>query len=197
VEQFCAKWGCNRSATYDKPLCYEHWLEWEAWELDECNRCHYFYDDSNFVLYDMPDDDVIAGYPRMCDDCLQVTLMDDGRDNPWRGREPERKPIIAHADIKRPIRYVYILKLSDATFYIGQTNDLGIRLQEHKDGQQAQTRGKAPKMVYYESFEGMRKRVDEREIELTILNSSGPGRRNLRQVIEKFRAPLKLLDLEI
>jgi len=197
VEQFCARWGCNKSATYDKPLCYEHWLEWEAWELDECNRCHYFYSRDGFVLYDMPDDDVIKEYPLMCDDCLQVTLVDDGRDGPWRGREPDRKPIIAHADIKRPIRYVYILKLSDGTFYVGQTNDLGIRLQEHKDGQQPQTRGKDPKMVYYESFEGMRKSVDEREIELTILNSSGPGRRKLRQEIERFRAPLKLIDLDI
>jgi len=197
VEQFCARWGCNKSATYDKPLCYEHWLQWEAWELDECNRCRYFYDAGNFVLYDMPDDDVIEEYPLMCDDCLQVTLIDDGRDNRWRGREPERKPIIAHADIERPIRYVYILKLSDGTFYVGQTNDLGIRLQEHKDGQQPQTRGKDPKMVYYESFEGMRKSVDKREIELNILNSSGTGRRKLRQVIEKFRVPLRLLDLEI
>lgn len=197
MEQFCARWGCNKSATYDKPLCYEHWLEWEAWELDECNRCHYFYDGGKFVLYDMPDDDVIEEYPLMCDDCLQVTLRDDGRDDPRRGGEPERKPIIAHADIERPIRYVYILKLSDGTFYVGQTNNLGIRLQEHKDGQQTQTRGKDPKMVYYELFEGKRKILDRREIELIVLNSSGTGRRKLRQLIEKFRAPLKLLDLEI
>ena len=197
MEQFCARWGCDKSATYDKPLCYDHWREWEAWELDECNRCHYFYDDGNFVLYDMPDDDVIKDYSRMCDDCLKVIIIDDGMDDPRRGGEPERKPIIAHADIERPIRYVYILKLSDGTFYVGQTNNLGIRLQEHKDGQQTQTRGKDPKMVYYELFEGKRKILDRREIELIVLNSSGTGRRKLRQVIEEFRAPLKLLDLEI
>jgi len=52
-------------------------------------------------------------------------------------------------------------------------------------------------MVYYESFVGMRKGVNEREIELTLLNSSAPGRRRLRELMEKFRAPLKLLDLEI
>ena len=197
MEQFCAKWGCDKSTTYDKPLCYEHWLEWEAWELDECKRCHYFYDEDDFVLYDMPDDDVIEEYPLMCDDCLQVTLMDDGRGNPWRGREPERKPIIAHADIERPVRYVYILKLSDGTFYVGQTNDLGIRLQEHKDGRQTQTKGKEPKLVYYESFEGMRKDVNDKEIEFTILNSTASGQRKLRQMIEKFRTPLRLLDLGI
>jgi len=37
MEQFCAKWGCDRKATYDKPLCYEHWCEFEAWDLEECN----------------------------------------------------------------------------------------------------------------------------------------------------------------
>lgn len=197
MEQFCARWGCNKSATYDKPLCYEHWLQWEAWELDECNRCHYFYEGGDFISQDVSDTDVFEEYPLMCDDCLDVTLAEDGKDRIWKTKEPERKPIIAHADIERPIRYVYILKLSDGTFYVGQTNDLIIRLQEHKDGQQAQTKGKDPKMVYYESFEGRRKSVDEREIELNILNSSGTGRRKLRQVIEKFRAPLRLLDLEI
>jgi len=197
VEQFCARWGCNKSATYDKPLCYEHWLEWEAWELDECNRCHYFYTGDDFVSYVVVGNELLEEYPLMCDACIDLTLGEDGKERIWKGREPERKPIIAHADIKRPIRYVYILKLSDGTFYVGQTNDLGIRLQEHKDGQQTQTKGKDPKMVYYESFDGMRRLVNEREMELTILNSSGPGRRKLRQVIEQFRAPLKLLDLEI
>ena len=196
MEQFCARWGCDKKATYDKPLCYQHWLEWEAWELDECNRCHYYYEGGDFIISGESDDEVIKEYPLMCDDCLQVTLMEDGRGNPWKGREPERRPIIAHADIQRPIRYVYILKLSDGTFYVGQTNDLRIRLQEHQDGLQTQTKGKDPKMVYYQSFDGMRKLVDEQEMELTILNSSGKGRRKLRQVIEGFRAPLRLLDLD-
>lgn len=196
MEQFCARWGCDRSATYDKPLCYQHWLEWEAWESEECSRCHYYYPDDDFIYY-YDWDDVSGAYPPMCDACLDVTLADDGKGRIWKATEPQRKPIIAHADIKRPIRYVYILKLSDGTFYVGQTNDLGIRLQEHKDGLQTQTKGKDPKMVYYESFDGMRKMVDEQEMELTILNSSDKGRRKLRQIIEKFRAPLRLLDLDV
>ncbi|MFC1933642.1 GIY-YIG nuclease family protein [Chloroflexota bacterium] len=202
MQQFCARWGCNRSATYDKPLCYEHWQQWEAWELDECSRCHNFYDHGESVIYDTSGSDY-EEYPFMCDDCLQLTLYEDGKLKPAEPgqqgaviiREPERKPVIAHADIERPVRYVYILKLSDATFYIGQTNNPGIRLQEHKDGLQTQTKGKDPKMVFYESFDGMRKWVDEREMELTILNASDKGRRKLRQIIEDFRAPLRLLDL--
>ncbi|MFC2059609.1 GIY-YIG nuclease family protein [Chloroflexota bacterium] len=204
MKQKCAKWGCIKDATYEKPLCYKHWCEWEAWELDECNRCHYFYDYSLggfFFLYDL---DYQDDYELLCDGCFDLTLYEEGKLKPAEPseqgpviiREPERKPVIAHADIERPVRYVYILKLSDATFYTGQTNDLGIRLQEHKDGQQTQTRGKDPKMVYCEPFDGMRKSVDEREMELTILNSTETGRRKIRQLIEKFRTPLRLLDLE-
>ncbi|MFC1917831.1 GIY-YIG nuclease family protein [Chloroflexota bacterium] len=197
MKQFCARWGCDKSATYDKPLCYNHWQEWEAWELDECNRCHYFYDGGDFVSHDVVGNEVLEEYPLMCDACIDVTLGEDGKERIWKAQEPERRPIIAHADIERPVRYIYILKLFDGTFYVGQTNNLSIRFQEHKDGLQTQTKGKDPKLVYYESFDGMRKIVDETEMELTILNSSDKGRRQLRRLIEKFRTPLRLLDLEI
>ncbi len=82
-------------------------------------------------------------------------------------------------------------------FYAGQTKNLPIRLQEHKDGIEAYTRGKDPKMVYYEYFIGMREIVAKREKELIAYCLSGLGRRKIRHIIEEFRAPLKLLDLEI
>jgi len=196
MKQSCARWGCIKEATYDKPLCYEHWLEYEAWELDECSRCNYFYSSDDFISYTVAGNEVLEEYPLMCDTCNDMTLIEDGKERIFGFGESERRIIKAHATVERPIRYLYILKLSDGTFYVGQTNDLGMRLQEHKDGLQQQTKGKDPKMVYHESFEGMRKEVNEREIEYTILNSTGAGQRKLRQMIEKFRAPLRLLDLE-
>ncbi|MFC1987325.1 GIY-YIG nuclease family protein [Chloroflexota bacterium] len=204
MEQFCARWGCNNKATYDKPLCHDHWLEWQGWCLEECNRCHQFYDGGDSVLYETSGDEY-EEYPYMCDDCLKLTLYEDGKLKPAEpGKqgptvitEPERKPVFAHADIKREIRYVYILKLSDGTFYAGQTKNLSIRLKEHKDGAEVYTRGKDPKLVYYEIFEGMREIVDKRERELIAFCLSGLGHRKIRYIIEEFRAPLKLLDLEI
>jgi predicted GIY-YIG superfamily endonuclease len=206
MQQTCARWGCSKSASYDRPLCYQHWQEWEAWELEECSRCHWYYGDDEligeaFLGLEMEK----QGYPLMCDDCLYLTLSEDGKikipdsikQGPIQIPEPKNKPVLAHADIKRPVRYIYILKLSDATFYVGQTNDLGVRVQEHKDGQQSQTRGKEPKLVYFESFEGDRKSVNESEKEFTILNTTKTGQRKIRQIIEKFREPLRLLDLEI
>jgi predicted GIY-YIG superfamily endonuclease len=93
------------------------------------------------------------------------------------------------------VRYVYILKLSDGTFYVGQTTNMAIRLQEHRDGSQAQTKGKNPRLVYFEEFLGRRDDANEREQQLTQLNQTPGGRRQLRVAIERFRTPLKLLDL--
>ena len=101
-----------------------------------------------------------------------------------------------HARIVRKARYVYVLKLSDGSFYVGQTTDLTIRLEEHRDGIQRQTKGNDPRLVWYESYEGDRDVVKEREEQLTRMNLGGAGRRRLRLMIERFRAPLRLLDLE-
>ena len=86
--------------------------------------------------------------------------------------------------------------MSDGTFYIGRTSALAIRLQEHRDGTQGQTRGKDPRLVYFEEFVDQRNEARERENELTVWNQSPEGRRWLRELIEEFRAPLRLLDLE-
>ena len=111
---------------------------------------------------------------------------------------PEERP---HTPVKRPLQhkahYVYILKLSDATFYIGQTTNLPIRLKEHKDGLQQQTKDKDPKLVYFERCVGDRLGVTKRENHWTLLNRSGSGRRRLREMIENYRAPLRLLDLDV
>ncbi len=196
MEQFCARWGCNKSATYDKPLCYEHWLEWEAWELEECNRCHWFYFADSGVVYDESGWD--NEFPFLCDDCLWMTLVEAGRRPPWDGTPGKTKPAApARTDLARTVRYIYIVKLDAGEFYVGQTTNLRIRMQEHADGTQQQTRGKNLRLVYYEQYEGERDLINQRENELTVLNQHGAGRRRLREMIERFQEPLRLLNLEV
>jgi len=36
----CAKMGCLKPASYDRPLCYPHWREFDRFEIFECERCH-------------------------------------------------------------------------------------------------------------------------------------------------------------
>lgn len=196
--QRCARQGCEKEASYDKPLCYPHWQEYERWDSEECSRCRQFYVHDAFVIFLSQEWDEV--YSLMCDDCLFFMLRGEARPEPafkWMALDKPKVPeVIAHAPLVRPRRYVYVVKLSDASFYIGQTVDLDIRLREHQDGQQKQTKGLNPRLVYYEEFEGNRPQVDAREDELTKLNKPGVGRRRLVELIEDFRAPLRLLDLE-
>jgi len=50
--------------------------------------------------------------------------------------------------------YVYLLKLENTkkNFYIGCTSDLRRRIAKHSDGDTQTTRGKNPKLIYYEAF---------------------------------------------
>jgi len=105
-------------------------------------------------------------------------------------------PCPPRVELGRQARYVYILKNNDASFYVGQTIELALRLEEHRDGRQAQTRGKDPKLVYFEEFVGVRDEVNLREGELAQLSQSGVGQRQLRRLIEQFRVPLRLIDLD-
>jgi putative endonuclease len=50
--------------------------------------------------------------------------------------------------------YVYLLKLENTkkNFYVGCTSDLRRRMAEHKSGNTQTTKGKNPKLIYYEAF---------------------------------------------
>jgi predicted GIY-YIG superfamily endonuclease len=50
--------------------------------------------------------------------------------------------------------HVYILRLRNGKHYVGRTNDLVRRIQEHNEGKCPYTRSFRPvRMVYYASFE--------------------------------------------
>ena len=197
MSQPCASWKCDNPASYEKPLCYADWLMYDGWELDECSRCHWLYEEHAFWwTWDGHFDRQSRFYgATLCNDCLGIILKELGNTR-FPGKQPEERPVLAHGPLKRTSRYVYILKLADSSYYVGQTTSLKVRLQEHQDGLQRQTKAKGPRLVYCESFEGNRDKVNEREDELTKMNNTGGGRRQLRELIERFREPLRLLDLE-
>lgn len=51
--------------------------------------------------------------------------------------------------------YMYILECVDGSYYVGSTNDLDLRLQQHQNGEGANhTRKRLPvELIYYEEFE--------------------------------------------
>jgi predicted GIY-YIG superfamily endonuclease len=80
--------------------------------------------------------------------------------------------------------------------YVGQTIDLTLRYQEHRDGAHPTTKGTNPRLVYYEEIDGNRTEANEREDELTLMALEGHGRRRIRDLIEEFRTHLRLVDFE-
>jgi len=194
-------------------LCRDHWKDWDAIELFDCERCHWFFDGGGFIASE--ERTFPGGLESVCNECVELfdlrlieRELANGGENadlaPYHQRIWERwtangrpiHPILDRASIERSVRYVYILKLSDGTFYAGQTNALKLRLQEHHDGLQRQTKGKDPKLVYYERFRGEREEVDDIEQYFSELCRTGSGQRVIRTIIEEFRTPLRLLDLD-
>lgn len=193
----CVRWSCQERTTYAEPLCYPHWKEWQGWILEECTACHWFFSADESLL---ADDTEYEDMPFQCDHCMARSLSENGRLESGLKRWAVKllaqdRPVAAHANIMRTVRAVYLLKLKDNSYYVGQTTSLQLRMKQHKDGEQHQTRGKEPKLVYFETFEGDRELVDDREKELSQLTLSGLGRRRIIEMIEEFRGPLKLIDL--
>lgn len=74
--------------------------------------------------------------------------------------------------------YVYILQLSDKSYYIGYSLDLKNRIKTHNEGSVESTKNLRPiKLIYYSAFSSQKKAVD---FEKYLKTSSGFAFRNKR-----------------
>ena len=89
----------------------------------------------------------------------------------------------AKADKEADTFFVYILKLDDQSFYVGQTRELRERLSEHRVGRVHSTAGHRFKLQYFEMLPS-RKAAEMREAELMKLNNS--NQRQIRRMIISF-----------
>jgi len=83
--------------------------------------------------------------------------------------------------------YVYVLKsLKDQKHYIGQTNDLKRRFEEHNNGLSTSTKHRRPfKLVYYEAYV-VRKDAVIREMKLKkFKNGYTELKKRLKYTLEK------------
>ena len=163
----CARIDCTKPTSYEKPLCYPHWQLFDAYGLFECDKCHRFEE----VLHDLPGGD-------LCWDCARSVEV----------------PIHVHKPVEYQKRHLYILKLDGGKFYIGQTNDLELRLREHQDGLTRSTAGKKPRLVYFEEWHGNRQELIEEENRLTLLNQRNP--RAIRRIVIEWQRLIRLVDIE-
>ena len=167
----CASILCHttRGIAHDKPLCYPCWTAFDAYEIDECPQCHWFVDAVGPIDFE-------DGYA--CSECARGQAV----------------PPYVHATIERQIRYLYILKLDGGQYYVGQTKELGLRLQEHRDGLTRSPNGRNPQLVYFEERRGDKHVLHEAEERLTMLNKRNP--RAIRRIVAKWQSLIRLVHVE-
>jgi len=107
-----------------------------------------------------------------------------GETNQTRWYKPEYSPSWDVGDAEADQFYVYILKLEGGSFYAGQTRELKERLSEHRDGKASATRGKNPRLVWFDA-------VPSREIatstEVDLKKLVDPNPREIRRMVIKFQ----------
>ena len=86
------------------------------------------------------------------------------------------------------------MELNGGDFYVGQTNSLELRLEEHRDGLTKSTAGKNPRLVWFEEWEGDREGLNDEEDLMT--NLAKTNARALRRMINEWQRSLKLVDFE-
>ena len=84
--------------------------------------------------------------------------------------------------------HVYVLSLSDKTFYVGHTSDLRMRLAEHKSGKAMRTLGKQPQLVWFAEA-STRKAAATLEADIKKLRDKND--RKLRRMVIGFSDLLK------
>ncbi|MCX5632701.1 MAG: GIY-YIG nuclease family protein [Phycisphaerae bacterium] len=67
--------------------------------------------------------------------------------------------------------YVYILKMADGEYYVGSTNDLKRRIEDHKKGKEISTKWRLP--VILEAYIVVKSEVTARRLEKYLKTSSG------------------------
>ena len=76
--------------------------------------------------------------------------------------------------------YVYLLKLSDGTIYVGSTGDLKTRFKKHNLGQVTSTKAKLPhKIIFYCALSTKQKAL---ALEKYLKTGSGKAFRNKRLI---------------
>ena len=167
----CKFWNCNRSIRPGHFLCPEHYEGWQDYEIDKCPKCGRYKDEE----YDM------------CLDCRRKTST---ARNSRIQKTPNSNYRVEHSDKWRNQNkgdskfFVYILKFTDGKYYVGHTDNLRVRLAEHRDGKTRSTANKKFDMQYYEIFNN-RKDAELKEVELKILKDN--NERKLRQIILDFQ----------
>lgn len=89
------------------------------------------------------------------------------------------------------VHYVYILRLDDESFYIGQTNDLSTRFAEHSIDSGAQaTKSKTPRLVW---FSHTHDRNSAHQMEQRLQSALARSPLAIEEIVDRFSGLLDLI----
>lgn len=175
VAKTCNFWNCEVRVKASHDYCPEHYRGLQDGKIDVCKGCGRAKD---------------AKYPA-CMDCRNSPkIAATPRAQPSKYRE-EHSDAWAAGDANVNEFYVCILKLSDGSFYAGQTREIRERLMEHRDGTTKSTVGKNPKLVWVNTVST---RKQATELEVTVKNICDSNPREIRRWVRKFHDLVEELD---
>ena len=173
----CSYQDCDQSIAPWFELCQEHNADKQSGLIDQCPDCGQYKNPS---------------YP-LCRQCNASAKSAPKNASPRRrGKyDPEENPAWDKGDADAEEFFVYILKLSDGTFYPGQTREIRERLDEHRDGRTKSTAGKDPKLVW---FSVVNTRDEATKLEVDLKRAVDRDERRIRRMIRRFRDLLREVD---
>ncbi len=170
----------------DHYLCRDHWDGMTDGKVDKCPGCERF----------KP-----VGY-KLCRECekQRKPKKETSADQPSQTRVSESRPVydpaapdpLTRKDSETKVFYVYVgrLELESNEYYVGQTNDLKARIEEHRMGKTPSTKGKNFRLVW---FTRVRTRVEAKEYEQYLQRLKKHNERQITRMVIEFRELIRLV----
>ncbi len=180
--RLCSYFECDEAVPKNHRFCRTHYAENRNGLIDECRGCQR------------------AKYKKwpLCRDCNnagkgkpRAKSQPTARQSKY---EPEYNSTWERGDDGIDVFYSYILRLKGGRYYAGHTNDLRLRLMEHRSGKGAKaTSGQNPKLVWF-CEHSTRREAAEDEADLKQEIDDNP--RAVHRLVRNFRDLVDELDFE-
>ena len=176
----CLFWDCTQYLKAGHTYCYNHYAEYTDGIINKCSECGR----AKYAEYDA----CLDCYNKRGKSASSSSRKSSSKPKNPREYELEYSPAWESGDADAFEFFVYVLKLSDNSFYVGQTRDLRPRLSEHRDNKVKSTARKRPELAW---FTVVPSRRDATELEAEFKEMRDKNERLLRRIIIDFEDSVK------
>ncbi len=183
MPKICEFVECDESIPSHHHLCWPHWDQEQDDEIDKCFCGQYKPSQYELCL--------------TCKRKLSRSKANASR-SPRKTKVAESKPeYVVGAPDPRPrkdddsdVFYVYLLLLDEGDYYVGHTNNLRTRHLEHTTDQTKSTRGKNPRLVWFDRF---RTRAEAMDHEKFLKRVCKDNKRAINKMVDEFLVLINLI----